>query len=38
VKFTSEFSRYCDHIWRLIEEEVRAAMGQELKNAAEPRH
>jgi NitT/TauT family transport system ATP-binding protein len=38
VKFTPEFTRHCDHIWRLIEEEVRAAMGQELKNVAEPRH
>jgi NitT/TauT family transport system ATP-binding protein len=38
VKFTSEFARHCNHIWQLIEEEVRAAMGQELKNAAEPHH
>jgi NitT/TauT family transport system ATP-binding protein len=38
VKFTPEFARYCDHIWRLIEEEVRAAMGRELIDAATPRH
>jgi NitT/TauT family transport system ATP-binding protein len=38
MKFTPEFTRHCDHIWRLIEEEVRAAMGQELKVAAEARH
>jgi NitT/TauT family transport system ATP-binding protein len=38
MKFTPEFTRHCDHIWRLIEEEVRAAMGQELKFAAEARH
>jgi NitT/TauT family transport system ATP-binding protein len=30
AKFTPEFIRYCDHIWRLIEEEVRSSMGQEL--------
>jgi NitT/TauT family transport system ATP-binding protein len=33
MKFTSEFTRHCDHIWGLIEEEVRATMGQELKKA-----
>jgi NitT/TauT family transport system ATP-binding protein len=38
VKFSAEFSRLCDHIWRLIEEEVRASMGDELQSAAGSRH
>jgi NitT/TauT family transport system ATP-binding protein len=37
VKFAPEFTRYCDDIWRLIEEEARTAMGQELgRNRATP--
>jgi len=38
VKFSAEFGRLCNHIWRLIEEEVRASMGQELKNAVGVHH
>jgi NitT/TauT family transport system ATP-binding protein len=38
VKFSAEFGRLCNHIWRLIEEEVRASMGQELKSAVGSRH
>lgn len=38
VKFTPEFIQYCDQIWRLIEEEVRLAMGQELLGAGRARH
>lgn len=34
VKFTTEFGQLCDHIWRLIEEEVRASMGRELQSVA----
>jgi NitT/TauT family transport system ATP-binding protein len=34
VKFSPEFGRLCDHIWGLIEEEVRASMGRELQSAA----
>ena len=34
IKFTAEFGRLCDHIWRLIEEEVRVSMGRELQSAA----
>jgi NitT/TauT family transport system ATP-binding protein len=33
VKFSAEFGHLCDHIWRLIEEEVRASMGRELQSA-----
>jgi hypothetical protein len=35
VKITPEFTRYSDHIWRLLEE---AAAGGELQHAAELRH
>jgi NitT/TauT family transport system ATP-binding protein len=38
VKFTAEFGQLCDHIWRLIEEEVRASMGWELQRGASPPH
>jgi NitT/TauT family transport system ATP-binding protein len=38
VKFSAEFGRLCNHIWRLIEEEVRASMGQELKSAVGSHH
>ncbi len=34
VKFSAEFGRLCDHIWHLIEEEVRTSMGLELQSAA----
>jgi NitT/TauT family transport system ATP-binding protein len=34
VKFSPDFARLSNHIWRLIEEEVRASLGQELKGAA----
>ncbi len=36
IKFTSEFAGHCDRIWRLIEEEVRISMGQELRKAGVP--
>ena len=35
MKRTPEFVRYTDHIWRLIEEEVREAIGLEAQEAAE---
>jgi NitT/TauT family transport system ATP-binding protein len=38
IKFTAEFGQLCDHIWRLIEEEVRASMGLELQMGACPQH
>ena len=38
IKFSAEFGRLCNHIWRLIEEEVRASMGQELKSAVGSHH
>jgi NitT/TauT family transport system ATP-binding protein len=38
IKFTPEFTRYSNHIWRPIEEEARAATGRELQHAAELRH
>lgn len=34
VKFSAKFGSLCDHIWRLIEEEVRVSMGRELQSAA----
>ena len=37
VKRTIEFVRYTDRIWRLIEEEVREGLGQELQDAARAR-
>jgi NitT/TauT family transport system ATP-binding protein len=38
VKFSAEFGRHCDHIWHLIEEEVRASMGLELQSASGAHH
>jgi NitT/TauT family transport system ATP-binding protein len=38
VKFSPEFGRLCDHIWQLIEEEVRASMGRELQSATDSHH
>jgi NitT/TauT family transport system ATP-binding protein len=38
VKFTAEFGQLCDHIWGLIEEEVRASMGRELQSVAGPQN
>jgi ABC-type nitrate/sulfonate/bicarbonate transport system ATPase subunit len=38
VKYSAEFTRLCNHIWRLIEEEVRASMGHELKSVAGSQH
>jgi NitT/TauT family transport system ATP-binding protein len=38
VKFSGEFGRLCNHIWRLIEEEVRASMGYELQSAVGSHH
>ena len=37
VKRTIEFVRYTDRIWRLIEEEVREGLGQEIQEAARAR-
>lgn len=36
IKFTAEFGKLCDHIWRLIEEEVRASMGRKVEGRGFP--